>query len=306
MNSPQPNKRQNPTILHPEVDGLLELPERGPLPVAGPDRPSAAAAAWGAVRRHPWHALIPLVACLIVAFVLTTFRSPEYTAEAQLGISRIDVSTYSIPGFVSASRELAASYSRALKTSAVTRPLARDLGIRPAEVSSRLSASPIPESAVIVVTAKGSSEREAVELANAAKTALIAYVTRLNRSNPDSARLLSAFERASLELRTARGARADALSAKASDRQETLDQLNARIAKAKLEVKTLNGLYRASQQGQAATDVIQVLSPATSARSDAGAFLQRLLFVGLLAGLFAGVGVALLRANRDRSAHAWP
>src|SRR5215211_5809799 len=181
MNFPQLETRHDPTILHPEVEGLLELPER--------EQPSAAAIALDAVRRYPWHALIPLIACLALALVLSTLRSPIYTAEAQLGIGRIDVSTYSIPGFVSASRDLAAAYSRALRTTAVNRPLARQLHTSPAEVGSRLSASPIPESPVIVVTAKGSSERDAVELANAAKTALIAYVTRLNRSNPDSARL---------------------------------------------------------------------------------------------------------------------
>jgi capsular polysaccharide biosynthesis protein len=295
MNLPQSEPRDSPTILRPEMDVLLDDPERS----------SIAANALNALRQYPWHAAIPLVVCLVLALVLATLRAPVYTAEAQLGIGRIDVSTYSIPGFVSASRDLAAAYSRALRTTAVTKPLARQVGTSPGDLGSRLSASPIPESPVIVVTAKGSSERDAVELANAAKTALIGYVTRLNRSNPDSARLLGAFERASLRLRNARAARAEARSSTGSARPEMLDQLDASIAKAELEVKTLNGLYQASQEGQAATDVIQVLSPASSARSDSRAFLQRLLFVGLIAGLVAGVGVALLRARSDISSALW-
>lgn len=291
MNLPQLEMRETPTTLHPASEGLLERPGTS----------SPAAHALNAVRWYPWHAAIPLAACLVLAFVLATLRAPVYTAEAQLGIGRIDVSTYSIPGFVSASRDLAEAYSRALTTTAVTRTLARQLDTRPAEVASRLTASPIPESPVMVVTAKGPSERDAVELANAAQTALIAYVTRLNRSNPDSARLLRAFERASIRLRIAREARASRSSA----RSGSLDELDAAVAKAELEVKTLSGLYRASQEGQAATEVIQVLSPASSAESDSRAVLQQLLFVGLVAGLVAGVGVALLRARSPLLSAPW-
>jgi capsular polysaccharide biosynthesis protein len=295
MSIPEPESTHYPTFLDAEIDQLLERPEPEP---PEPEPRSAAARALDAIRRYPWHAAIPLVACLAVALVLATLRAPVYTAQARLGIGRIDVSTYSIPGWVSASRSLAGAYSRALKTPAVTSPVAQQLHISTAQVDSRLSASPIPASPVIVVKAKGSSERDAVALANAAKSALIAYVTRLNRSNPDSARLLRDYESALLRLRNARQARA---TQPKSAGQQTLDQLDARIAKAELETTTLNGLYRASQQGQAATDVIQVLSPASSARSDSGAFLQRLLFVGLIAGLVAGVAVALLRARIDRS-----
>jgi hypothetical protein len=295
LNLQELETRHTPSIFHPEIDGLLEYPERQSL----------GARLLDAVRRYPLHAAIPLVACLLLALVLATFREPVYTAKAQLGIGRIDVATYSIPGFVTASHDLAAAYSRALETTAVTRPLARRLGTSPGEVDAQLSASPVPESPVIVITATGSSEREAVELANAAKTALTDYVTRLNRSNPDSARLLRQFERASLRLEMARQARDAAQASMASAGSETLDELNARVAKAQLEVKTLNGLYQASQEGQAATDVIQVLSPANSAYSDSRAFLQRLLFVGLVAGLIAGAGVALLRARSAPSSVPW-
>jgi hypothetical protein len=295
MNLPQPEMRQSPTALHPATDDLLERPGAS----------SFAASALNAVRWYPWHAAIPLAACLLLALVLATFRAPVYTAEAQLGIGRIDVPTYAIPGFVEAARDLAEAYSRALKTTAVTRPLARQLGTSPSEVASRLSASPIPESPVIVVTAKASSEPGAVDLANAAKTALIRYVTRLNRSNPDSVRLLRAFERASLRLRNAREVRAEARASTLSAPSKSLDNLDAGVAKAALEVKTLKGLYEASQEGQAATEVIQVLSPASSAHSDSRAFLQRLLFVGLVAGLAAGVGVALLRARGALPRTSW-
>jgi capsular polysaccharide biosynthesis protein len=244
----------------------------------------------GAARHHPWIVVSALLVCLALAGVAAAMRAPVYTAKAQLGIGRIDVSTYSVPGFVGASRDLAAAYSRAMETAAVTAPLARQLHTTPDEIERRLSASPIPESSLIVVTATGPSQRQAVQLANAAKSGLIAYLTRLNRSNPDSVRLLDSFERASRQLKQAREARA-----KAGAAGEPLDELDARVARLELETKTLDGLYQASQQGQAATDVVQVLSSASSAHSDFWSFTQRLLFVGFVAGLAAGCALALLR-----------
>ena len=138
-------------------------------------------------------------------------------------------------------------------------------------------------------------------LANAAQRVLVAYVKHLNRVNPDSARLLAQYQRASLErLRIA----AALARAKVAPPPGGLDDLNGRYAAANLQVRTLSGLYRDSQQGQAATDVLQVISPATSASSDAGALRQRLLFVGLLAGLAAGLALALLTERRARSTPA--
>lgn len=295
--------------MHANNDWGMNLPERENLKItvfprdADPREPdfeegrsSPAAKALFAVRLYPWEFGIPVVVCVVLAVALAILRAPTYTANAELGIGRVDVSTYSIPGFVSASRDLAASYSRTLETTAVTGPLARALGTTPAAIRSRLSASPIPESPVIQVTANGSSEHDAITLANGATRALIMYVKHLNRSNPDSGRLLGEFKRASVGLREAREARALAVGNAGS---ADLDELNARVAAAALEVKTLNGLYRASRQGQAATDVIQVLSRASSARSEAAAFLQRMLLVGLIAGLILGLAVALLRARAD-------
>jgi capsular polysaccharide biosynthesis protein len=286
MHFPQSHSEHSPTLvrdLAPETAAFDEHAQRMDFE---PSEPGMLAAA----RRHPRIIVLAIAVCLALAGLAAAVRSPVYTAKAQLGIGRIDVSTYSVPGFVGASRDLAAAYSRAMETTAVTAPLARQLHTTPEEIDRRLAASPIPESSLIVVTAKGSTEPKAVELANAAKSGLIAYVTRLNRSNPDSARLLDSFERASLQFQAARAARA-----KAHARGGALDALDAKVARAELEVKTLNGLYQASQQGQAATDVVQVLSPARTADSDFWPFLQRMLFVGLVAGLVGGLALALLR-----------
>jgi uncharacterized protein involved in exopolysaccharide biosynthesis len=279
-----------------------ELPELELYRLPADRRETAAAKAWRVIRRRPIWFAAPLVACLVLAVALAAVRSPTYTANARLGIGRINVTTYSIPGFVGASKDLAVAYSRSIKATGVTVPLARARHTTPGQINAHLSASPIPESPIIVVTATGRSDRSAIQLANAAQSELVAYVKRLNRVNPDSARLLAEYQRSSLE----RSRIADELArAKAAvPPPGALDDLNAKYAAASLEMKTLSGLYRSSQEGQAATDVLQVISPATSASSDAGAVRQRLLFVGLLAGLVAGVALALLMERRARSTPA--
>ena len=249
-----------------------------------------------AVKRHPVAVLTQLTVCLTLAVVFAMAHTPTYTAEARLTIGRIDVTTYAIPGFVGASKDLAVAYSRSIKATGVTGPLARTMHMSPSQINAHLSASPIPDSPIIIVTATGGSADSAIKLANAAQSVLTAYVKDLNRQNPDSARLLQSYQSASLKLFRIAQARKRALLSPAS--QATLDDLNAQYAAAKLQVDTLSGLYRASQAGQAATDVLQVLSPATSASSDSESHLQRLLFVGLLAGLAAGIAVALRLERR--------
>src|SRR3954452_12373735 len=146
MNPPQQNRtREAPVVEIAEVAAF----ERDPRTERAAASPALAAA--HAVRRHPLAFALPLIACLALAVVGAAVHAPTYTAEAKLGIGRIDVNTYSIPGFVEASRGLAAAYSRALETPAVTGPVARRLGIGASELGARLSASPVPESPVIVV-----------------------------------------------------------------------------------------------------------------------------------------------------------
>src|SRR5689334_6644056 len=56
-------------------------------------------------------------------------------------------------------------------------------------MKARLSAAPIPQSPVFRVVARAPGPRAAIDLANAASTALIAYVNGINQSSPDTTRL---------------------------------------------------------------------------------------------------------------------
>jgi uncharacterized protein involved in exopolysaccharide biosynthesis len=49
---------------------------------------------------------------------------------------------------------------------------------------------------------------------------------------------------------------------------------------------------------------VDVIEPARSASSDRNRILQLLVFIGVVAGLAIGVGLALLRANRKAHGHA--
>jgi hypothetical protein len=241
-----------------------------------------------AMREFWW---VILLACLVGVGCGTAYgllRKPTYTAEARLSVGRVDVATQSIPGFTTAALTLADSYSRAIDARAVVRDTAKTSGMKPARVTSDVSASPIPQSPLVRVFATASQGGRAVTLANDASHALINYVQTLNRFNPDSKSLLQRFRSASLAYNRAVAERASAPSASA---QSNVDST-------RLQMQTAGQLYQASQAGQSSPNTLQVLALATSAGSDFSSSLQRAIFAGLVAGFLISAGAALFLANR--------
>ena len=270
---------------------------------------------------HPAPRLVPRVTTLtaarrhwlLVAFITLLFtaagvavaivRRPVYTAQTRLVVGRIDVSAPGALGsFTVATQAIASQYSRTIDAEGITRRVAPRAGLSPTEVASRVSATPIPESPVIKVFAVGTSAADAVRLANLASGALVTFTTQLNRSNPDTSRLLTSFTASSrdvvvqeAELRRLRR------SYVARPTRATRDQLQATEVKlrvAELQRDTLREAYDASTQSQAATSLVQVLERASGAASDRLRYLQFLGFIGFVAGLAVGLALATLRANR--------
>jgi capsular polysaccharide biosynthesis protein len=257
--------------------------------------------AFDALRSYWW--LMVLLGALGAAaafYVVKSERGPVYSAEARMSVGRVDVATQSIPGFSTASQLLADSYSRAIIANKVVQATADKTGVPVATVADHLTASPIPESGTVRVRATAHDPAQAVAVANAGADALSSYVRELNKFNPDADRLLKSYQTASrkhaiavakrqkLKLRTppAKIAKADALAA------QTL-----------LEQQTAGDLYRASQAGQAAPNVLQVLAYSARAKSDKSSFEQRAAFAGavggLLVGLFFAMVIARVRARRQ-------
>jgi uncharacterized protein involved in exopolysaccharide biosynthesis len=256
-----------------------------------------------AARRH-W---------FIVAFVTLLFtgagvaagwlRPPQYTAQARLVVGRIDVSAPGALGsFTAATQALASQYSRTIDAQGVTRRVARRAGMTPQAVAARVSATPIPQSPVMKVFATDTSAAEAVRLANLASDALVSYTTALNRSNPDTARLLSRYAQAagqvvSRQARLRRQLRRyDAKPSRRKLAQVQRTRVDLRVAQ--LRSQTLRNAYSASTESQAATALVQVLERAFAGTSDRMRYVQFLGFLGFVAGIAAGLALATLRANR--------
>ncbi|MBA2580268.1 MAG: hypothetical protein H0V03_05435, partial [Thermoleophilaceae bacterium] len=279
------------------------LPERsGRFGSSAAEVPPPLVGAWSAVRRHWLLASLPALLLALAAVAIAFQRDPAYTAQVRLNVGRLDIGAQSIPGLVQGSQALASAYSRVIDAQPVVKPVAAKTGSTPDDVAERLSASAIPESPLLYVEAKGESAGEAVEMANLASAALIEHVTTLSRASSDGPRLLREFRAASrsFEGLVAKRRRLDAAVERSpSERNRgAAEKVRADLEAANLRTRTLSSLYQTSQQGQSATTLLQVLSPATGADSDRNSLLQRLLFLALIAGAASGVALAVVRANR--------
>ena len=257
-----------------------------------------------AVRRHWIVASLPSLLLLALAVGIAFQRPPTYAAQARLNAGPVNASPQAIPGIAEASKSLAGTYARVVDAQAVIDPVSTRLKLEPGEVASRIEASPIPESSLILVEAKGPSSASAVALANATGDSLIRYAASLTRRNDDSPRLLEEFTQTSRSLQelvsTRRRLRAGATRAPTRGQRAQLGRVEAEVEAVQLRLRTLSAVYQASQQGQASANLIQVLSPAIQADSDRIPVLQRLVLIALLAGVGAGVALAVMRSRRPR------
>lgn len=257
----------------------------------------------GAMRRHPFLLMMPVLLLAGAAVVLGLYRAPTFTAETRLGVGRIDVSSQAIPGVVAAYQSLAATYSRIVNADGVVDPIAARMGLASPEVADAISASPIPDSAIIRLKARSETPEVAVRMANLAGSVLARYVGQFNRSGGLST-LLDRFRVTAAELADAQQAR-DAAQ-QAHDRSPTeesrkaLSQAAAEYEVASIRFSTIRDQISQGAQGSATTDAIHQLNAATAAVSDRNSVLQRLVLVGALAGLALGTLLAITRERWKR------
>ncbi|MGJ7442267.1 hypothetical protein [Aquipuribacter sp. MA13-6] len=137
----------------------------------------------GAVTRHgrrllrSWRLTAPLMAVGLVAGVgLATLVPPTYTAETRLLVGGQTLASQSVPGVVFATQELAATYSRFVDDASATGGLQDLIGAETAQTVGSVSASPIPDSSVIILEVSGSDPEDAAVAAQALAEALVAQV----------------------------------------------------------------------------------------------------------------------------------
>jgi capsular polysaccharide biosynthesis protein len=198
-------------------------------------------------------------------------------------VGELSPSTQSAPGIVEANQQLASAYSRAINAQAVLTPVATKLRLPGAEVNKRLSASPIPDSPIIRVSAKAPTEQGAIATAQAGTSSLVRYVRRVGNQDPAGDRLLRQLTKAKEDVAALQGQGND----------------SPKLDAALLRVKALQQQYLENTQRTGATP-ITVLNPAEGATNDRTKVLKLAAVIGALAGIAVGVALAVAREARLR------
>jgi uncharacterized protein involved in exopolysaccharide biosynthesis len=252
-----------------------------------------------AMRRH-WLIVLATVATLIVAGIgLGLVRKPVYTAEGRLSVQVAAPYPSAVASSISASSGLASIYSRAIDAPPVIIRVAKQTSLSPRQVMDRISATQVPDTGVVKVSATGPSERPTILLANRTTVQLQRYVSNnLSGSSPQSKVVFRKYKQAARRYQ---------------DRVEHLQELlgtssssnpSAALRQAQLEAEAAvvrrNGLARAYQTGQQLYSApLEVIGRATSASSDRASRLQLFVLIGLVAGLAVGAVLATVQANSE-------
>jgi len=257
----------------------------------------------GALRRY-WPAVVLCVLLLVGAAVaLGLRRPPKYTATATLQVGHVYISNPAgVSTIIESTQTLAGVYSRTIHATSVQQDVARRLQRSSVHVSGALSATPLPSSPLIKVTAEATSAAGATALANAGANALQAYVNHQVRATDVTASLSRRYQEAALAYRRKKDT---------SDRLERRYELNpsrrnrnardnaaAATDSALLTTDALKSSYEQAVAGGTASAVVESFSRAGGATSDRSHTMQILVFVGLLGGIAAGAALALLGAYR--------
>lgn len=234
----------------------------------------------GPAARRPRRALSVVIAalCLIAATVLGGYAGwhtlgRQVTAEARLVVGQQTIQAQSVPGYALATQQLAATYSRLVGGDAMAT-------VAPAGVV--LSASPVPDSAIIRVQAVGADAAQVTAAADAAATALVDAVGKARGEQEADTGELTAARTA---LRAAQASLAQETNGEGDPKK--VGRLQDAVAVAQLRVEALSQSFKeqvmASRSGSAGLTLTQQAA-VTSAWSPRG----------VLVGAFGGALVMLL------------
>jgi capsular polysaccharide biosynthesis protein len=275
---------------------------------AAPRDPGGPISPLQAVVRHPLLAILPIVILVAAALYASRQRPATFTAQSRVAIGSFNPSPDQAPGAAFAGTQFASAYSRAITASQVIDPVARETGLRPARVASRLAASPVPDSPIVRITAKGPSAVSAVKLSGAATDALIAYVHRSD-SDTQASTLLRRFRAAQARAASAHSAVRRArvardLSLSSGSAQSRLDDAQTAADTADLRASALRQAYLQRSQSESSGIPVRTLNTAAAATSDRNKTTKLLVTIAVLAGIAVGVALATARAasrNRRRA-----
>jgi len=257
-----------------------------------------------AMRRY-WYVValcVLLLAGLGVAWGL--YRAPTYTATAENVVQVLTPSAAQLPGAVSAAQDLASSQARLIDSDGVAEPLARRLDTTIGYVTDNVTATPVPSSTVIRIEADGTSEADAVRLANAAAREFAVYVNEQTRSDAEGDDVLAQYRAATNAYQRERAALQGI--ERAGDAASPTERLRADAAvdAAQLRRQALSAQYQTVVQSRGTAPTVKTFVVARDAASDRMPTLQIAVLGGAVAGLLIGGALATLLANRRARRHA--
>jgi hypothetical protein len=251
---------------------------------------------------------------LIFGLAYGVVRPPKYTSTATVYVGKTLSlnNTAAIAGFALAAQEIAADYSRLISSSTVVTAASTYLGHH-GDLDGTLSASPIPQTPEITITAVASSQSRANALANAGSKALVATVTALNAtSSSQLAKLVSSYQtleqaiNQDQQIVNSLNAEINSIeksgkgSSQVSGLQSQVATLQTTISTDTLQANAVQNqyqtLYAPLQQEQ---QVLTPLSSAAAQGSDRKKALELGAVVGIAAGLLLGVLIASLQDLRS-------
>lgn len=235
--------------------------------------------AWNALARHKRVVVALAIVGAIVGAALGLLRPTTYEAAATLQVGQVNPNSPGFAGYTQSSSSLATAFSRAIAAAPVLAHVTHKLNLSEQRAATRLSAEPIALSPAFRVIATAPSEQGAKRLANVAAAGVIAYENRSNSADPEAARLLESYRHAA----------------------RSLDEASTEVDRstAKIRLKAIGNAYVATVGSQPPrTGFVSLLAGATTATGNRGAKVQLYGFVGLLLGVLAGAGVAVLLERR--------
>jgi capsular polysaccharide biosynthesis protein len=287
---------------------------RGPIrAVARPvDAPGQLVSPFEALLLRPVQ--VAVVALLVATGIVGYFggKAATYSAQTTLVVGRIDVPANAVPGYVAANYNLAGSYSRFVGTddhlAAMARLSVAGTTVDDVRASGRVSASNVPDSALIRLNASAHSSEQAVKLADLGAAALVEMIAAVNDSSENTAAVLKEFTDAatgkSLAQSNVERLQRDLAfyldldrTAEANATQTELDAARVELEQQILRLNTASALYQERQRSRIQGAAIEVIDSANATGGTRSSDLALGVVVGAVVGLLVGTGVAWLLAN---------
>jgi Chain length determinant protein len=252
-----------------------------------------------AISRNKWIVLVFAIALALVGFGIGRSSKKTYTASATLQVGQVNPNSPGFYGYVQSAASLATAFSRSISSEPVLDTVQHKLNLAPSKAISRLSAEPIPQAPAFRVIATGPTEYAAIQLANVASGAVIAYEGQSNSANPEAESLLSEYRAASVRLQHDSEALAHIFhrtQGGGSTPKSAVVRIEADKNADAARYRAIGAAYNAAIASQAPrSGLVSLLAGATSASSNRRSRTELYGFLGLLIGIVAGCVVAVLR-----------